>query len=74
METINVIINYKNVYKRKLLPSFVMRRIHETFTEEEFNFIEKIKNKHKQNWHDFILELCRKDVEVKGGKRNEDKN
>ena len=31
-----------------------MRNINPTFTDEEFNEIEKIKENHNANWHDII--------------------
>ena len=36
-----------------------MKNINEKFTDEEHEEIEKIKNAHGLNWHDFILDAAK---------------
>jgi hypothetical protein len=38
-----------------------MKHLRETFTEEEWQFLQKTKERNGKNWHDFILLLTQID-------------
>jgi len=40
-----------------------MKTINETFTDEEYNALIKVKNEMEKNWHDFILLLTQLEEE-----------
>ena len=45
-----------------------MKVINETFTDEEFEFLKKIKD--GLSWHDFILDMAKKYKPLKSNKKH----
>lgn len=47
-----------------------MKSVNIVFDDKEYTFVEKAKEKHKGNWHDFLLDLSRNYLNVnKEGKK-----
>lgn len=60
-----MLLKVRNSVKRKIYKPFclsnygTMKRLNITFEDKNFLILEKAKEKHSGNWHDFIIDVVR---------------